>query len=38
MMYAVELDSGVIIYIPSLIETISGIHKLIGGYTDTQRA
>jgi hypothetical protein len=35
--YAVEMGSGVMIYIPSFIKIGSGIKKLIGGaYTDTQ--
>jgi hypothetical protein len=36
MKYAVEMDSGVMIYIPSFIKTGSGIQKLIRGYNDTQ--
>jgi hypothetical protein len=36
MKYAVEMSSGVMIYIPSFIKIGSGIQKLIGGYTDTQ--
>jgi hypothetical protein len=36
MKYAVEMGSGVMIYIPSFIKINSGIQKLIGGYTDTQ--
>jgi hypothetical protein len=39
MTYAVETDSGAMIYIPSLIENGSAIQKLMGGrihrYTDT---
>jgi hypothetical protein len=35
MKYAVEMGSGVMIYIPSLIKIGSGIQKLIGGYTDS---
>jgi hypothetical protein len=35
MKYAVEMGSGVMIYIPSFTKIGSGIHKLIGGYTDT---
>jgi hypothetical protein len=31
MKYAVEMGSGVMIYIPSFITTGSGIQKLIGG-------
>jgi hypothetical protein len=34
MKYAVEMSSGVMIYIPSFIKFGSGIQKLIGGYTD----
>jgi hypothetical protein len=37
MKYAVEMGSGAMIYIPSFIKIGSGIQKLIGGYTDTQR-
>jgi hypothetical protein len=36
MKYAVEMGSGVMIYIPSFIKSGSGIQNLIGGYTDTQ--
>jgi hypothetical protein len=36
MKYAVELDSGVMIYIPVFINIGSGIQKLLGGG-DTQR-
>jgi hypothetical protein len=36
MKYAVEMGSGVMIYIPSFIKIGSGIQKFIGGYTDTQ--
>jgi hypothetical protein len=36
--YAVEMASGVTIYTPSFIKTGSGIQKLIGGLTDTQKA
>jgi hypothetical protein len=31
MKYAAGLDSGAMIYIPSLINIVSGIQKLIGG-------
>jgi hypothetical protein len=31
MKYAVDMGSGVMIYIPSFIKTGSGIHTLIGG-------
>jgi hypothetical protein len=34
---AVEVGSGAMIYIPSSIGTGSGIQKLIGGCTHTQR-
>jgi hypothetical protein len=37
MEYAVELDSGVMIYISSFIKIGSGIHKLIEGDTLTHR-
>jgi hypothetical protein len=36
MKYAVEMSSGVMIYIPSFIKIGSGFQKLIGRYTDTQ--
>jgi hypothetical protein len=36
--YVVEMGLGAMIYIPSFINTGSGIQKLIGRYTDTQRA
>jgi hypothetical protein len=36
MKYVVEMGSGAMIYIPSFIKIGSGIHELIGGYTDTQ--
>jgi hypothetical protein len=35
MKYAVEMGSGAVIYIPSFIETGSGIQKLTGGDTQT---
>jgi hypothetical protein len=39
MKYAVEMDSGTIVYITSLIKIGSGIQKIIaGGYRDTQTA
>jgi hypothetical protein len=42
MKYAVEVGSGVIMYIPSFIKIGSGIQKLFGGggvtRTDTQTA
>jgi hypothetical protein len=31
-MYAVEMGSGAVIYIPTLIKIGSGIQKLIGGH------
>jgi hypothetical protein len=37
MKYAVEMGSGVMIYIPSFIKIGSGIHKLIRGDTQTHR-
>jgi hypothetical protein len=37
MIYAVEMGSGVMIYIPSFIKIGSGIQKVTGGgYTETQ--
>jgi hypothetical protein len=39
MEYAVEMGSGVMIYIPSFIKIDSGIQKLIGGihrHTDSK--
>jgi hypothetical protein len=42
MMYAVEMDSDAMIYIPSFIQITSAIQKLMGGgthrHTDTQTA
>jgi hypothetical protein len=40
MKYAVEMGSGVMIYISTFIKTGSGIQKFMGegGYTDTQTA
>jgi hypothetical protein len=35
MKYAVEMGSGAMIYIPSLIKIDSGIQKLTGQYTHT---
>jgi hypothetical protein len=33
----VEMDSGAMLYMPSFVNTGSGIEKLVGvGYTDTQ--
>jgi hypothetical protein len=37
MKYAVEMGSGVMIYIPSFIQIGSGIHKFVKGYTQTHR-
>jgi hypothetical protein len=37
MKYAVEMGSGAMIYIPSFIKIGSGIQKLIGGDSQTQR-
>jgi hypothetical protein len=37
MKYAVEMGSVAMIYIPSFIETGSGIQKLVGGDTQTHR-
>jgi hypothetical protein len=37
MKYAVEMGSGAMIYIPSLIKTGSGIQTLIRGKGDSQR-
>jgi hypothetical protein len=31
MMYAVEMDSGAVMYVPSFIKTGSVIQKLLGG-------
>jgi hypothetical protein len=38
MKYAIEMGSGVMIYIPSFIKIGSNIQKSVGrgGYTDTQ--
>jgi hypothetical protein len=38
MMYAVEMGSGAMIYIPSFMKIGSGIQKLMwrGGYTDSK--
>jgi hypothetical protein len=36
--YGVEMGSGPIMYMPSFVKIGSGIQKLIGGYTGTQRA
>jgi hypothetical protein len=38
MMYAVEMGSDAMMYIPCFIKTGSGIQKLIGGFTDAQTA
>jgi hypothetical protein len=37
MKYDVEMVSGAIIYVPSFVKISSGIQKLIGGCTDTER-
>jgi hypothetical protein len=37
MKYAVEMGSVAVIYVPSIINTVSGIQKLLGGDTQTQR-
>jgi hypothetical protein len=37
MKYAVEIDSGAMIYIPSFMETGPGIQKLKKGGTQTHR-
>jgi hypothetical protein len=34
MKYAVDMGSGVMIYVPSFIKICSGIEKLMGGYTE----
>jgi hypothetical protein len=36
MNYAVEMGSGAMIYIPSLIKIVPGIQKLFGGRVYTQ--
>jgi hypothetical protein len=38
MKYAVEMGSGIMLYIPSFIKIGSGIRKLMGGGTQTQTA
>jgi hypothetical protein len=38
MKYAVEMGSDVMLYIPSFIETGSGIQELIHRYTEIQTA
>jgi hypothetical protein len=35
-MYAIDMGSGAMIYIPSLIKNGSGIRQLTGGYTHGQ--
>jgi hypothetical protein len=35
MKYVVEMDTGVVIYIPTSIKTGSGIQKLTGTQTDS---
>jgi hypothetical protein len=37
MKYAVEMDVGTMIYIPSFIKIDSGIQKLLGGNTQTHK-
>jgi hypothetical protein len=37
MKYAVEMGLGAMVYVPSFIKTGSGIQKLMGRFTDTQR-
>jgi hypothetical protein len=37
MKYSVETGSGVMIYIPNVINIVSGIQKFIGGDTQTHR-
>jgi hypothetical protein len=37
MKYAIEMGSGAMIYIPSFITIGSGIQRLVGGDTQTQR-
>jgi hypothetical protein len=36
MKYAVEMGSGAMIYIPSFINIVSAIQKLLGGYAYRQ--
>jgi hypothetical protein len=36
MKYAIEMGSGVVIYIPGYLKTGLGIKKLMGGFTDTE--
>jgi hypothetical protein len=36
MKYTVEIDSGVMIYIPSFVKIGSAIQKLVRGYIDTR--
>jgi hypothetical protein len=36
MKYAIEIGSGAIVYVPRFIKNVSGIQKMMGGYTDTQ--
>jgi hypothetical protein len=38
MKYAVEMDSGAMIYIPRFVQIGSAIQKLIGAFTDTETA
>jgi hypothetical protein len=37
MKYAVDMDSGAMIYIPSFIKSCSGIQELMGGDSQTQK-
>jgi hypothetical protein len=37
MKYAVEMDSGAMVYIPSFIKIGLGIQKLIGGNSQTHK-
>jgi hypothetical protein len=36
MRHAVEMGSGAMIYVLSFVKIGSAIHKLIGGYTETE--
>jgi hypothetical protein len=38
MMYAVDMGSGAMIYVPSIMKIGSGIQKLIGGDSHKQTA
>jgi hypothetical protein len=37
MKYAVEMGSGAMIYMPSFLQTDSGVQKLVEGDTQTER-